>query len=132
MSFDAKAVFANLAEQERTKGHHSPEGRAIRMLSRALHGWSSGSLGAGDVVVLCNQAMEEWLKLRLRVSPWSAHGLAELLAEAEEAELLTGDDARRLERLSRLLAFATPGRMSPVDAEEMLRVCIEVVEKQWQ
>ena len=42
MSFDAQAIFANLAEKERIKGHHSPEGRAIRTLSRALSGWSSG------------------------------------------------------------------------------------------
>ena len=42
MPFDAQAIFANLAEKEQIKGHHSPEGRAIRTLSRALSGWSSG------------------------------------------------------------------------------------------
>jgi len=62
MSFDPQAIFANLAEKERIKGHHSPEGRAIRTLSRGLHGFSSGSLSGRDVVVLCDQAVEDWLK----------------------------------------------------------------------
>jgi len=41
MPFDAQAIFANLAEKEQIKGHTSPDGRAIRTLSRALSGWSS-------------------------------------------------------------------------------------------
>ena len=67
MSFDAHGIFANLAEQERLKGHHSPEGRAIRTLSRALSGWVAKNLAADDVVVLCAQAVEDWLKARLAV-----------------------------------------------------------------
>ena len=66
MTFDAQAIFANLAEKERIKGHHSPEGRAIRTLGRALSGWSTGVLAPPDVVVLCDQAVEDWLKGRLK------------------------------------------------------------------
>ena len=66
MTFDPQAIFANLAEKERVKGHHSAEGRAIRTLSRAMNGWSSGSLSALDVVVLCDQSLEDWLKARLK------------------------------------------------------------------
>jgi hypothetical protein len=131
MSFDAKAIFANLSEQERIKGHHSPEGRAIRTLSRALQGWSSGDLSAGDAVVLCDQATEDWLKARLRVSAWSSKGLAELLAGAVEANLLTQADALRLQRLRRLRAASTPATMTAADAEEALKFCIEIVEKHW-
>lgn len=131
MSFDAKAIFANLAEQERIKGHHSPEGRAIRTLSRALHGWSSGDLSAGDAVVLCDQAMEDWLKAKLKVPPWSSKGPVGLLAGAQEANLLTRADALRLQRLRRLRVDSTPGEMAAADAEEALTLCIEIVEKHW-
>src|SRR5437867_474602 len=68
MSFDPQAIFANLTEQEKIKGHHSPEGRAIRTLSRALNSWSTNNLSARDVLVLCDQAVEDWLKARLRIS----------------------------------------------------------------
>ena len=132
MSFDAKAIFANLAEQERVKGHHSPEGRAIRMLSRALSGWSSGNLSAGDMVVLCDQAMEEWLKTRLRLSPWSPKVLTELLADAVTIQLVARDDARKLEGLHRLCVSSVPAAISATDAKEALAFCIEVVEKHWQ
>ena len=70
MPFDAQAIFANLAEKEQIKGHHSPEGRAIRTLSRALSGWSSEKIFRPvDVIVLCDQAVEDWLKARLKRSP---------------------------------------------------------------
>jgi hypothetical protein len=69
MSFDAKAILANLVEQERIKGHHSAEGRAIRTLARALSGWSTGTLSPTDVIILCDQAVEDWLKARLKRSP---------------------------------------------------------------
>ena len=62
MPFNAQLVYANLVEKERVKGHHSPEGRAIRVLSRALSGWSSSDLSARDVVVLCDQAVEDCSK----------------------------------------------------------------------
>jgi hypothetical protein len=70
MAFDAQAIFANLAEKERIKGHHSPEGRAIRTLSRALNGWSTGTLTRRDVIVLCDQAIADWLNTRLQRSAW--------------------------------------------------------------
>ena len=69
MNFDAKAIFADLAEKETIKGHHSPEGRAIRTLSRALNGYSSGNLSGRDVVVLYDQTIEDWLKAKCKFSP---------------------------------------------------------------
>ena len=67
MTFDPRAIFANLTEKERLKGHHSAEGRALKTLSRALNGWSPGSLAPLDVLVLCDQAVEDWLKARLKL-----------------------------------------------------------------
>lgn len=131
MSFNAKAIFGNLAEQEKIKGHHSPEVRAIRTLSRALSGWSSGNLSAGDTVVLCDQAMEEWLKTRLRLSPWSPKVLTELLVDAVTIQLVACDDAGKLERLHRQHSSIGSVPMSATDAEETLKFCIDIVEKRW-
>ena len=84
MTLDARKTFANLAEKEKLKGHHSPEGQAIRIFSRALNGWEVGNLSVLDVLVVCEQAMEDWLKARLSIKPWSSRGLSELLAKGIE------------------------------------------------
>ena len=57
------AIFANLAEQERLKGHYSPEGQAIRVLSRALNGWSTATLTGRDARLLSEQVVVEGLRL---------------------------------------------------------------------
>jgi hypothetical protein len=99
MSFDPQAMFANLAEKERIKGHHSPEGRAIRTLSRALNGYSSGNLSRRDVIVLCDQAIEDWLKAKCKVSPWSTRSLPELLVIALQARWISRLEGVHLQKL---------------------------------
>jgi hypothetical protein len=133
MSFDAKSIFANLAEKERIKGHHSPEGRAIRTLSRALSGLSSGSLSRRDVMVLCDQAMEDWLKARCKLSPWSTRNLPELLVEAVEAQWITRLEAVRLEKL-RNKRNTLQDERADVPAQEVesaMMLCIELIERHW-
>ena len=131
MNFDAQAIFANLVEKERVNGHHSPEGQAIRALSRALDGWLSENLSGADVVVLCDQAVEDWLKRRLKVSAWSAIGMTELLAGAVAKKLLTPMDAVRLQRLCDLRAVSTEAAIAAVDVEARLASAIEIIEKHW-
>jgi hypothetical protein len=133
MSFDAKSIFANLAEKERIKGHHSSEGRAIRTLSRALNGLSSGSLSRRDVMVLCDQAMEDWLKARCKLSPWSTRNLPELLDDAVEAQWITRLEAVRLEKL-RNARNTLQDERADVPAQEVesaLLLCIEMIERHW-
>ena len=132
MGFDAQSIFANLAEQERIKGHDSPEGRAIRTLSRALSGWSSADLSARDVIVLCDQAVEDWLKARLQRSPWSAQPLPALIVDAINKNLITRMEAVRLEKVRN--ARARPddeAQISKVEVESALEFCIQLIEKHW-
>ena len=132
MSFDAQAIFANLAEKERLKGHHSPEGLAIRVLSRALTGWSSGDLSPVDVIVLCDQAVQDWLKARLKRSPWSLPSMPALLAAAIRKNFITRMEAVRLQKLRNLRAGSE--REQPVgknEAESTLEFCIQLIEKHW-
>lgn len=129
MAFDAQAIFANLAEKERIKGHHSPEGRAIRTLSRALNGWSSGILSPRDVVVLCGQAMEDWLNARAAPSPWPSRSLGSLLPQALGEQLLTPAEAERVLRLHG--ARVKPSGVTVAEAAETLEFCIDLVEKRW-
>jgi hypothetical protein len=132
MGFDAQSIFANLAEQERIKGHHSPEGRAIRTLSRALSGWSSADLSARDVIVLCDQAVEDWLKARLQRSPWSAQPFAALIVDAINKNLISRMEAVRLEKVRN--ARARPddeAQISKVEVESALEFCIKLIEKHW-
>jgi len=131
MAFDAQELFANLAEKEKIKGHHSPEGRAIRVLSRALSGWSSGNLSAGDVIVLCDQAVEEWLKVRLCCSPWSARALPALIQDAHKNNVITRLEAARLKKVRYLRSALRDGSISKRYVETTLEFCIELIEKRW-
>ena len=132
MVFNAQEIFANLAEKEKIKGHHSPAGRAIRTLSRALSGWSGGDLSGRDVVVLCDQAVEDWLKTRLKRSPWSAPALPILSAAAVKNGLLTRLDAVKLQRIRNLRSRADDEQqISSGEVERALEFCIELIEKHW-
>ena len=84
-----------------------------------------------DVLVLCEQGMEDWLKSRLGLRPWSSRGLPELLNRAIEKELVTRLDAVRLQKLhlARVQLDNTGGAGNTLDAERALELCIGVVEK---
>lgn len=133
MSFDAQAIFADLAEKERIKGHHSAEGRAIRTLSRALNGYSCGNLSGRDVVVLCDQAIEDWLKAKCKVSPWSVRGLPELLARAVQARSIGRLEAVRLQKLrnARQSIDHQGADVPALEAESTLKFCLKLIERHW-
>src|SRR5512135_1427036 len=132
MPFDAQALFANLAEKERINGHHSPDGRAIRTLSRALNGWSSENLSRRDIVVLCDQAVEDWLKARLKRSSWSVQSLPALLLEAVANHWITPSDGDRLLGLHKLRPSAEETReISVQEVEAALEFCIALIDKHW-
>ena len=133
MTFDPQAIFANLAEKERLKGHHSAEGRAIRTLSRAMNGWSSGGLSTLDVLVLCDQSLEDWLKARLRLSAWSTQDFPALLEKAVGKGLITRLEAVRLQKLhnARVRARDEGSATAANEVEAALEFYIQLVEKYW-
>jgi hypothetical protein len=133
-SFDAHELFADLAEKERARGHHSPEGRAICTLSRALQGWSAQLLSDDDVLILCDQAIEDWLKGRLQISTWSRTGHTVLFARALEDHLLEPQDIVSLQRLhrARLERRAGAGELTDEQPEAALLFCIRLVERHWE
>ena len=133
MTFDPQAIFANLVEKERLKGHHSPEGRAIRTLSRAMNGWSSGNLAALDVLVVCDQTMEDWLKARLKLSAWATQRFSDAFEKAVGKGLITRIEAVRLQKLHNARARARDEGNVPGahDVEAALEFSIELVERYW-
>ena len=132
MSFDAQTIFANLVEKERIKGHHSPAGRAIRTLSRALNAWSNANLSPRDVLILCDQAVEDWLKASLKRSPWSAQSTSALLAEAINKKLITRMEAVRLQRIRNVRARSDDEQpLGKNEVQSALEFCIQLIEKHW-
>ena len=129
MAVNSQALFANLTERERIHGHHSPEGEAIRLLCRALHGWSSADLGGADVVQLCGQAVEDWLKRRLRRSPWSMESLPELLSAAAAAALLSPSEVEELQKLAAMRQRTDD--LAANEIEDVLTMTIAIVERRW-
>jgi hypothetical protein len=129
---DLRNLFENLAEKEKIKGHHSAEGRAIRTLSRALSGWLAGNLDPIDVLVLCDQAIEDWLKAKLKLSNWSTLPLAEIMPKAIQKDWLTRGEAVRLQRIRNLRRAASEKGAIPADrVADALQFCIRLVEKHW-
>lgn len=133
MTFDPQTIFANLIEKERLKGHHSAEGRAIRTLSRAMNGWSAGNLSALDVLVLCDQSMEDWLKARAQRSVWSTQEFPTLLEKAVSGGLVTRMEAVRLQKLhnARMHVRVDSRAAGAHEAESALEFCIQLLEKYW-
>jgi hypothetical protein len=133
MTFDPQAIFGNLTEKERLKGHHSPEGRAIRTLSRAMNGWSPGNLCALDVLVLCDQALEDWLKARLKLSAWATLNYPALLEKAVRKGLITRMEAVRLQKLhgARTRVRKEGSATAAHDVEAALEFSIKLVERYW-
>lgn len=129
---NARELLARLAEQERVRGHHSAEGNAIRTLSRALSGWAAKSLSSIDVIVMCDQAVIDWLTARLGVGAWSREPFAALLSRGASRGFIDANDARRLHELHamrRHLAKKSSLRQPRVAA--MLRFCIQLIEQHW-
>ena len=133
MTFDPRAIFANLTEKERLKGHHSPEGRAILTLSRAMNGWSSGNLSALDVLVLCDQALEDWLKAQLKLSAWSMLNFPALLEKAVGKGLITRMEAVRVQKLhsARTRARQAGSATAAHEVEAALEFSIKLLERYW-
>ncbi len=133
MTFDPQAIFANLTEKEQLKGHHSPEGRAIRTLTRAMNGWFSGNLSVLDLLVLCDQALEDWLKARLKLSAWSTLNYPALLEKAVRKGLITRMEAVRLQKLhgARTRARKEGGTTAAHEVEAVLEFSIKLVERYW-
>jgi hypothetical protein len=133
MPFDPQAIFANLIEKERLKGHHTAEGRAIRTLSRAMNGWSSGSLSVLDVLVLCDQSLEDWLKARLKLSAWSTQDFPALFEKAVGKGLITRMEAVRLQKIhnARDRSRDEGSATTEQEVEAALEFCIQLVEKYW-
>jgi hypothetical protein len=130
MTSNLRTIFANLAEREKIKGHHSPEGQAIRTLGRALNGWSAGSLSRQDVLALSHQAVEDWLKSKLKLSRWSGRDFPALIAAAQENGLLTPAEAARLREIHDARARGERP-LSAGEVNGILKFCICVVEKRW-
>jgi hypothetical protein len=132
MPFNAQEIFANLAEKEKIKGHHSPAGRAIGTLSRALNGWSSGSLSRRDVAVLCDQAMQDWFLALLKHSSWSFPTMPALLSQARRDGWITPGDEIRLQDVHELRTRADRRvEITAAEVEAALEFCIQLVEKHW-
>lgn len=125
-------MFGSLAEKEKIKGHHSPEGRAIRVLSRTLNGWAGGGLSSRDVLALCHQAVEDWLKTRLKRSPWSEQTTTALLAAAVKKRLISRVEAVRLQKIANLrMRGGDDAKISRAEVENALKLCIRLIEKYW-
>ena len=98
-----------------------------------MSGWSSGSLSALDVLVLCDQSLEDWLRARLKVSGWSTQDSPRLLEKAVGKGLITRLDAVRLQKLhnARARARNEGSVIAANEVEPALQFCIQLVEKYW-
>jgi hypothetical protein len=129
----ARAMFENIAEQEVTKGHHSNEGAALRLLSRGISGWLSRTLSNQDVYVLCDETLEQWLRTLVTGGPWSRLPFLELVARAVTGGWINDYDALRIVLLRTLRKQVIAGKMRPRETQVVaaLRTSIQMLENYW-
>jgi hypothetical protein len=101
-------------------------------LSRAISGWLNTQLNGNDILALCSQAIEDWLRAKLKLSPWSRVSRPELIAAAADKKLISVMDAVRLQRIRNARSrTAEAENVSDRDVEEALFFCIRLVEQHW-
>jgi hypothetical protein len=130
---EARAIFENLAEQEKIKGHHSNEGMAIRVLSRGLSGWLERTLSHEGAYVLCDETLEQWLRRRVTGRPWSSVKFIELVVQALEGGWITEDNAGDLLLLRAMRNGMVAGKMRLGERQVIaaLRISTRLVENYW-
>jgi hypothetical protein len=130
---EARAIFEDLAEQERIKGHHSNEGMAIRVLSRGLSGWLERTLSHEDAYVLCDETLEQWLRRRVTGRPWSSVQFIGLVVQALEGGWITEDNAGDLLLLRAMRNGVVAGKMRLRERQVIaaLRISTRLVENYW-
>lgn len=106
----------------------------MRLLSRALNGWSTDLLGIYDVIILCDQAITDWLKARLQVSPWKQSDGDRLLAQAVAQALLDEQAVLPLQRIHKARLEMRQGRggVTRAEAEASLLFCIDLINEHWR
>jgi hypothetical protein len=130
---EARAIFEDLAEQERIKGHHSNEEMAIRVLSRGLSGWLERTLSHEDAYVLCDETLEQWLRRRVTGRPWSSVQFIGLVVQALEGGWITEDNAGDLLLLRAMRNGVVAGKMRLRERQVIaaLRISTRLVENYW-
>jgi hypothetical protein len=130
---EARAIFENLAEQEKIKGHHSNEGMAIRVLSRGLSGWLARTLSHQDTYVLCDETLEQWLRRRVTGGPWSSVQFVELIVQGLERGSITEDNAGDLISLRAMRNGVVAGKIPLGDRQVVaaLRISTRLLENYW-
>jgi hypothetical protein len=130
---EARAIFENLAEQEKIKGHHSNEGMAIRVLSRGLSGWLARTLSHQDTYVLCDETLEQWLRRRVTGGPWSSVQFVELIVQGLEGGSITEDNAGDLILVRAMRDAVVKRKMRIGDRQVVaaIRISTRLLENYW-
>jgi hypothetical protein len=81
---------------------------------------------------LCDQAVEDWLKARLKRSPWSVEPLPALLSAGVVQNLITPSEVIALQKIHQQRKIETEaGAISSAAVEAALEFCIQLLEKHW-
>lgn len=80
-------------------GEQSPETRerkVIRSIVDALDQWLAGAITKEAALILCDQAMETWLKTKLEIAPRARISFPEVLSATRDKRLLQDSEVRTL------------------------------------
>jgi hypothetical protein len=80
-------------------------------------------------MVLCDQAVQDWLNARLGGSAWSARTVESLASDAIVSQLITPAEAERLLQVHRTRLQNNDIRDTEIS--DVLEVCIGLIDKRW-
>ena len=118
-----------LMRQGAKRRPRKPSERAAGDVVRTVNQWVAGRLANGQAAVLCDQAIENWIKGRLGLPPKPRIDFPPLVRQATQRGLLTGREAMRLRRFHtfRNSVQHRGARASNRRVERMLACAIEVL-----
>lgn len=92
------AVSTTLSNKALSSGKKARESQVYKQIISAIDSWFSGSLSKKEVMILCDQAMEDWLKLKLSLPNASRKGFVDVLNEASNSGAISKMERYKLLR----------------------------------
>ena len=124
LSFSPKVMIRAGLERARM-----PEDRVVKGLVGTIDGWLSDRLSNEQTLIACDQAMENWLKVRLALPATDRSHFPALLSQAIQASHLTRTEGHRLSiyHRSRNRVQHRSGKVKRETVRQMLEFVVSLV-----
>lgn len=126
------AVSNALANKARSSGKKARESQVSKEIIWAIDNWHLGKISKKEAVILCDQAMEDWLKFKLSLPKTSRKGFVDVLNEAGDLEIISKMERYKLLRFhkARNRVQHRGGTIKSQTVNSMLKFYLDLLNKE--